>query len=52
MRETRDQTGYGACLRNMVGGQDELVFDGASFALDRRGEVVVSSRFSSRRWNS
>src|SRR5437879_3322391 len=25
---------------NMVGGQDELVFDGASFALDRRGEVV------------
>jgi NAD+ synthetase len=25
---------------NMVGGQDELVFDGASFALDRRGEVA------------
>jgi NAD+ synthetase len=24
----------------MVGGQDELVFDGASFALDRRGEVT------------
>jgi NAD+ synthetase len=24
----------------MVGGQDELVFDGASFALDRRGEVA------------
>ncbi len=25
---------------NMVGGQDELVFDGASFALDAAGEVV------------
>jgi NAD+ synthase (glutamine-hydrolysing) len=25
---------------NMVGGQDELVFDGASFALDRNGDVV------------
>jgi len=25
---------------NMVGGQDELVFDGASFAVDARGEVV------------
>ena len=26
---------------NMVGGQDELVFDGASMVLDPRGEVVV-----------
>src|SRR5690606_37048627 len=25
---------------NLVGGQDELVFDGGSFALDRAGEVV------------
>jgi NAD+ synthase (glutamine-hydrolysing) len=25
---------------NMVGGQDELVFDGGSFAMDRGGEVV------------
>jgi len=25
---------------NMVGGQDELVFDGGSFVLDREGEVV------------
>ena len=25
---------------NMVGGQDELVFDGGSFAMDRAGEVV------------
>jgi NAD+ synthase len=26
---------------NMVGGQDELVFDGASFALDRDGRIVA-----------
>jgi predicted amidohydrolase len=25
---------------NMVGGQDELVFDGASFVLNRAGEVT------------
>ncbi len=28
---------------NMVGGQDELVFDGASFALDRRGDLVLQA---------
>ncbi len=27
---------------NMVGGQDELVFDGGSFALDATGELVMS----------
>ncbi|HEX9447434.1 MAG TPA: NAD+ synthase, partial [Dongiaceae bacterium] len=26
---------------NMIGGQDELVFDGASFALDRHGRIVA-----------
>ena len=31
---------------NLVGGQDELVFDGASFALNRRGELMhLSSSF-------
>lgn len=28
---------------NLVGGQDELVFDGASFVLDGRGELVASA---------
>jgi NAD+ synthase (glutamine-hydrolysing) len=28
---------------NLVGGQDELVFDGASFAIDRSGEVVAQA---------
>ena len=32
-------TGLPAIYVNLVGGQDELVFDGASFALDARGEA-------------
>lgn len=28
---------------NMVGGQDELIFDGGSFALDRRGSICAQS---------
>src|SRR5947209_325709 len=40
MRERVIETGMALVYANMVGGQDELVFDGASFALDRRGEVV------------
>ncbi len=40
MRERVAETGLALIYANMVGGQDELVFDGASFALNRRGEVV------------
>src|SRR5690349_1493076 len=40
MRERVTETGMALVYANLVGGQDELVFDGASFALDRRGEVV------------
>jgi NAD+ synthase (glutamine-hydrolysing) len=39
MRDRVAETGMPLVYANMVGGQDELVFDGASFALDRRGEV-------------
>ena len=28
---------------NVVGGQDELVFDGSSFALDRNGDISASA---------
>ena len=40
---TRRAREYGTAFAfcNLVGGQDELVFDGASFALDRSGEVVA-----------
>jgi NAD+ synthase/NAD+ synthase (glutamine-hydrolysing) len=40
MRERVAETGMALVYANLVGGQDELVFDGASFALDRRGEKV------------
>jgi len=40
MRERVLENGMPLVYVNMVGGQDELVFDGASFALNRAGEVT------------
>lgn len=43
-RVARDCVRIGGCAviyANMVGGQDELVFDGASFALDVRGQPAA-----------
>jgi NAD+ synthetase len=37
-RNRAAETGLAIIYANLVGGQDELVFDGASFALDARGE--------------
>ena len=37
------ETGLPIVYLNMVGGQDELVFDGGSFALDRGGELVFQA---------
>jgi len=31
------------CLNNLVGGQDELVFDGGSFVMDAEGKVLVEA---------
>lgn len=39
LRERIATTGLPVVYANLVGGQDELVFDGASFALDSRGEM-------------
>ena len=39
LRKRVVETGIPAIYLNMVGGQDELVFDGGSFALDRDGAV-------------
>ena len=36
-----NDTGMAVIYSNMVGGQDELVFDGASFALDAAGRLVM-----------
>lgn len=38
-------SGLAAVYANLVGAQDELVFDGASFALDRHGELTHLGRF-------
>ena len=40
VRKRVQEIGIPAIYLNMVGGQDELVFDGGSFAMDRNGEVV------------
>lgn len=39
------ETGLPLVYVNMVGGQDELVFDGGSFAMDAQGIVTAQSRF-------
>lgn len=36
------ETGLPLLYVNQIGGQDELVFDGASFAIDRNGKTVFS----------
>ncbi|HET9664705.1 MAG TPA: NAD+ synthase [Burkholderiales bacterium] len=40
MRQRVAETGIPLIYANLVGGQDELVFDGASFALDREGRIT------------
>jgi NAD+ synthase/NAD+ synthase (glutamine-hydrolysing) len=40
LRERTEGTGIPVLYTNMVGGQDELVFDVASFALDRLGRLT------------
>ena len=40
VRKRVQEIGIPAIYLNMVGGQDELVFDGGSFAMDRSGDVV------------
>jgi NAD+ synthetase len=39
-RDRIAQTGLALVYCNLVGGQDELVFDGSSFVLDRSGELA------------
>jgi len=40
LRQRILESGLGVVYANLVGGQDELVFDGASMALDSSGELV------------
>ena len=41
MRENVSRAGLSMVYANLVGGQDELVFDGASFVLDPAGRLVL-----------
>lgn len=42
-KERVRETGLALLYANLVGGQDELVFDGDSFALDRSGGLVLQA---------
>jgi NAD+ synthase (glutamine-hydrolysing) len=44
MTERARKTGAPLLFAHLVGGQDEVVFDGASFAADAEGRVVVRGR--------
>jgi NAD+ synthase (glutamine-hydrolysing) len=44
-RENVSALGMPVLAANLVGGQDELVFDGLSFALDSRGKLVAQAAF-------
>jgi NAD+ synthase (glutamine-hydrolysing) len=44
LKERVDQAGCALAYCNLVGGQDELVFDGASVVLDRDGSLLAAAR--------
>jgi NAD+ synthase (glutamine-hydrolysing) len=44
LQRRAQESGLPIAYVNLVGGQDELVFDGQSVVVDRRGEVVLRSR--------
>ncbi|MGB1109745.1 MAG: NAD+ synthase [Gammaproteobacteria bacterium] len=44
MRRRVSETGLPMVYLNLVGGQDELVFDGGSFVLDRQAELVFQAK--------
>lgn len=41
VRQNAIRNGMSAIYANLVGGQDELIFDGSSFAMNREGEICV-----------
>lgn len=43
IKQRIEETGLPVLYLNMVGGQDELVFDGESLAIDRNGKVLLRS---------
>ena len=43
LRQRSSETGCAIAYANLVGGQDELVFDGASLALDADGRIIAQA---------
>jgi NAD+ synthase (glutamine-hydrolysing) len=43
IRDRIEETGMAVVYANMVGGQDELVFDGGSFAIDQQGVLTAQA---------
>ena len=43
IRDRIAETGMAVAYANMVGGQDELIFDGGSFAMDRHGVLTAQA---------
>ena len=44
IRERISETGMPVVYANLVGGQDELIFDGGSFAMDRHGHLTAQGK--------
>ncbi len=44
IRERIAETGMSVVYANLAGGQDELIFDGGSFAMDRNGSLTAQGR--------
>ncbi|MDO8262392.1 MAG: NAD+ synthase [Gallionella sp.] len=44
IRERIAETGMAVVYANTVGGQDELIFDGGSFAMDRHGSLTAQGK--------
>jgi len=45
IRERIAETGMAMVYANMIGGQDELIFDGGSFAMDSRGNLTAQGKY-------
>jgi len=52
LRERAFETGCPIAYVNLVGGQDELVFDGQSVVVDADGRVIARARPSRRSYSS
>jgi NAD+ synthase (glutamine-hydrolysing) len=44
LKERAEETNAYICYNNLVGGQDELVFDGTSMILDAKGKKIVTGK--------